>query len=205
MLEAFRRELHAVADFYDQRLVGDLGPLGFRRTTELGRLLACMPALVAAGILDPGRLRFLDLGCGDGRVNVLMSYLAEVSVGVELEDWTLDEYASLREQLDASLESKRLCAVPPNIHLFCGDATDWTTHGAIRRATGIAFGEIDIFYTFLTAHEEFSTLIAAHGKPACTFLVYGMDRIFPRYEGLDFIESLSPLGGVLAVYRKPWR
>jgi hypothetical protein len=205
MLEAFRCELHAVADFYDQRLVGDLGPLGFRRTSELGRLLPCLPALVAAGILNPGRSRFLDLGCGDGRVNVLMSYLAQVSVGVELEDWLLDDYTSLREQLDASLESKGLHAVPQNVDLFCGDATEWATHDAIRRATGIAFDEVDIFYTFLTAHEAFSTLIAAQGKPGCAFLVYGMDRIFPRYEGLDFIESLSPLGGVLAVYRKPWR
>jgi SAM-dependent methyltransferase len=205
MLETFRRELHAVADFYDQHLVGDLGPLGFRRTTELGRLLPCLPALVAAGILHLGRSRFFDLGCGDGRVNVLMSYIAQVSVGVELEDWLLDESASLREQLDASLVNKRLRALPQNIHLFCSDATDWTTHAAIKQGTGIAFAEFDIFYTFLTAHEAFSTLIAAHGKPGCAFLIYGMDRIFPRYDGLDFIESLSPLGGVLAVYRKPWR
>jgi SAM-dependent methyltransferase len=204
MLETLRRELHAVADFYDQRLVGDLGPLGFRRTTELGRLLPCLPALAAAGILNPSHSRFLDLGCGDGRVNVLMSYVAQVSVGVELEDWLLDESTSLREQVDAALTTKRLRSVPRNIHLFCGDATDWTTHAAIQQQTGIAFAEFDVFYTFLTAHEVFSTLIAAHGKPGCAFLVYGMDRIFPRYDGLDFIESLSPLGGVLAVYRKPW-
>jgi hypothetical protein len=203
MLETFRRELHAVADFYDQRLVGDLGPLGFRRTTELGRLLPCLSVLVAAGILNPGSSRFLDLGCGDGRVNVLMSYLTRDSVGVELEDWLLDDYASLREQLGASLTTMHLRAVPQNVHLFCGDATDWATHDAMQRATGMAFNEVDIFYTFLTGHEAFSTLIAAHGKPGCVFLIYGMDRIFPRYDGLDFIDSLSPLGGVLALYRKP--
>ena len=51
-----------LVDFYDRRLVGDLGPLGFRRTTELGRLLPCLPALVSAGILEPGLQLALDLG-----------------------------------------------------------------------------------------------------------------------------------------------
>jgi hypothetical protein len=29
-----------------------------------------------------------------------------------------------------------------------------------------------------------------------------MNRIFPQYDGLELVDSLSPLGGVLAVYRK---
>lgn len=203
MDEEFRREIEAVAGFYDARLVGDLGPLGFRRTTELGKLLPCLPALVSIGILVPGRSHFLDLGCGDGRVNVLMSYLTRISLGVEIEDWTLEEHGELRKQLGAALAGDGLRPVPGNIHLFCGDATDWATHDAIRRATGIAFADVDVFYTFLTAHEEFAKLIVARGKPGCTFLVYGMNRIFPRYDGLELIESLSPLGDVLAVYRKP--
>jgi hypothetical protein len=202
MNDAFPRELAAVADFYDQRLVGDVGPLGFRRTSELGKILACMPKLVSAEILDQGRSRFLDLGCGDGRVNVLMSFVARISIGVELDEWTLDEYGILRERLDASLAKQNLRPVPSNIHLFHGDATEESVHGQIRVEAGVALDEVDIFYTYLSGHEEFARLIAKRGKFGSVFLVYGMNRVFPRYDGLDLVESLSPLGGVLAVYKK---
>ena len=45
----------------------------------------------------------LDLGCGDGRVNVWMSYLAQVSIGVELDEWTLEEHTGLSGALKAEL------------------------------------------------------------------------------------------------------
>ncbi len=197
-----RAARQAVAEFYDQRLVGDAGPLGFRRTTELGKLLSCLPDLESVGILVPGCSRFLDLGCGDGRVNVLMSYLTQVSVGVELDEWTLDEHATLQKHLDELLSSRDLQPVPKNVHLFHGDATDGSVHDLIRREVGVTLSEFDIFYTYLSAHDDFAALIAEHGKPGSTFLVYGMNRIFPCYDGLELIESLSPLGGMLAVYRK---
>ena len=54
-------------------------------------------------------------------------------------------------------------------------------------------------------HDEFARLIAHCGKPGSVFLVYGMNRIFPQYDGLELLESLSPLGGVLAVYRKTFQ
>jgi len=34
------------------------------------------------------------------------------------------------------------------------------------------------------------------------YLVFSMNRIFPRYPGLRLVEALSPLGDVLAVYQK---
>lgn len=203
MLDSVRGELEAVAEFYDQRLVGTVGPLGFRRTTELRRLLSCLPALVRAGLLDVGRSRFLDLGCGDGRVNILMSYVTEFSVGVEIDEWILDEYAHLRPLLDKALRARGLREPPRNVALVHGDATQWSTFETLVRKHGIAFGEFDLFYTFLTAHEAFASLIALHGKPGCTFLVYGMNRVFACYEGLELIRSLTPLSDALAVYRKP--
>ena len=202
MGESFQRELEAVAEFYDQRLVGDVGPLGFRRTSALGKVLACLPELIAAEMLDYGRSRFLDLGCGDGRVNVFMSYVTQTSVGVELDEWTLDDDGPLREELDALLASRSLHPVPENIYLFHGDATDASVHRQIRLQAGLALDEVDIFYTYLSSHDEFAGLIAEHGRPGSVFLVYGMNRIFPQYDGLQLVESLSPLGGVLAVYRK---
>jgi SAM-dependent methyltransferase len=203
MLERFVPELAAVARFYDARLVGDLGPLGFRRTAELGRILACIPALVNEGLLAPGRSSFIDLGCGDGRVNVLMSFLTRVSVGVELDEWTLEEGRELRVELDALLRQKGLRPVPENVHLFRGDASDEATHETIRHATGVALEEIDLFYTFPVGHDDHAALIAARGRPGGTFLVYGVNRVFPRHEGLDLLDHLSPPGGAFAVYRKP--
>ena len=48
----------------------------------------------------------------------------------------------------------------------------------------------------------FSELVAARGRPGSVYLVYGMNRIFPRYPGLQLVEALTPLQGALAVYRK---
>ena len=202
MVDDFGPELEAVARFYDARLVGAVGPLGFRRTTGLGRLLACLPALVEGAILAPGQSTFLDLGCGDGRVNDLMAYLTRASIGVELDEWTVEEHRELRTELAAELETAGLRPVPDNVSLFRGDATDWVMHDVIRRATDIAFDEIDLFYTFLTGHDEFADLIAARGKPGCAYLVYGVDRIVPRYGGLTQVDGMAPLDDVLAVYRK---
>lgn len=201
----FSEELAAVARFYDARQVGDVGPLGFRRTTELGALLACLPGLVERGILAPGQSAFLDLGCGDGRVNDLLSYLTRASIGVEVDEWTVEEHRQLRVGLDATLRRQGLRPVPDNVTLFRGDATDWVMHEVMRRVTGVAFDEIDIFYTFLTGHDEFAGLIAARGRPGCSYLVNGVHRVVPRYENLEPIAGMSPLRGALAGYRKPLR
>lgn len=203
MADLFGPELEALARFYDERQVGDVGPLGFRRTTELHRLLECLPALVEGGILEPQQTAFLDLGCGDGRVNDLLAYLTRSSIGIEVDEWTVNEHRQLRAALAAALAEQGLRPVPDNVHLFRGDATDWVMHEVIRRATDVAFDEVDIFYTFLTAHDELASLIAARARPGCAFLVYGVDRIVPRYEGLDAVDGMSPLHGTLAVYRKP--
>jgi len=203
MADDFDRELSAVARFYDERQVGDVGPLGFRRTSALGVLLSCVPTLIERGILVPGQSAFLDLGCGDGRVNDLLAYLTRASIGIEVDEWTVEEHRQLRTELDAELKQGGLRPVPDNVFLFRGDATDWVMHDVMRRRTGVAFDEVDLFYTFLTGHDEFAALIAARGRPGCSYLVYGMDRIFPSYEGLKLDEELSPLGGAIAVFRKP--
>ncbi|RLC31172.1 MAG: hypothetical protein DRH37_03645, partial [Deltaproteobacteria bacterium] len=57
-----KRSLYCVARFYDSHKVGDVGPLGFRRSTDLRKLLGCVEFLVDENILIPGEIRFLDLG-----------------------------------------------------------------------------------------------------------------------------------------------
>jgi hypothetical protein len=78
-----------VCDFCDSRKTGQVGPDGFRRSTDLNTLLPGLRRLADAGILDSRRTSFLELGCADGRVNLLAGYLVKSSVGIELEDWIL--------------------------------------------------------------------------------------------------------------------
>lgn len=202
MEELIHPELREVARFYDARQVGTSGPLGFRRTSELGKLLPCLASLARAELLIPGRSRLLDLGCGDGRVNLLLSYLTSVSVGVEQDPWTLDEYLPLKRELDARLDDLELTRPPDNIQLFCGDSTSWPVHDAIRKSVGLELSDFDLFYAFVAGPDPLAELVATRGKPGAVYLVYSMNRIFPKYPGLRLVEDLSPLGDVLAVYRK---
>jgi hypothetical protein len=200
--ENLKKSLSRVAQFYDKRKVGDVGPLGFRRSTDLKKLLACLDPLLDEKIIVPGETRFLDLGCADGRVNVFLSYLMKVSVGVELDDWTLDEYGSLKSELDGRLEKEGFLSPPGNIALFHGDSTNPTVHGIIARETGNEFKDFDIFYTYLVMHEEFAGLIAEKARKGSFFIVYGLHKILPSYQGLRLLDHISPMEDILAVYRK---
>lgn len=197
-----KKTLDRVARFYDDRKVGDIGPLGFRRSTDLMKLLVCLERLLEEKIIEPDKTKFLDLGCADGRVNVFLSYLVKSSIGIELDEWTLDEYEPLRSKLDGKLHNERLLSPQKNISLFHGDSTDKTVHETIVRQTGIGFEDFDLFYTYLIMHEEFAELIAEKAKTGSVFMVYGLHKILPRYEGLQHLDLFSPMEGVLALYQK---
>ncbi|MDB9822712.1 class I SAM-dependent methyltransferase [Deltaproteobacteria bacterium] len=192
-----------VADFYDRKKVGDIGPLGFRRSTDLTRLSLCIDELIDQKILVPGESLFLDMGCGDGRVNVLFSYLVKRSIGIELDEWTLDEYAILKKELEASLEEDDLPLPPHNISLFHGDSMEESLHESIYQGTGLSFKDFDLFYTYLTMHDEFADLIAHRAKKGSVFMVYGLDKITPEFQGLELLTD-APLQGILAIYRKTY-
>ncbi len=122
--EEIRKTLLTVARFYDMRKVGDGGPLGFRRSSDLIKLVACLDRLIDQGIFVPGESLFLDMGCADGRVNVLLGYLVAKSIGVELDEWTLDEYIPLRRELETTLKKDHLALPPDNIFLFHGNSIE---------------------------------------------------------------------------------
>ena len=197
-----KNALERVARFYDCRKVGDVGPLGFRRSTDMEIFLRCVERLLKEGILAPGRTRFLDLGCADGRVNVFLSYLVRTSAGIELDEWTIEEYAPLKSELEESLRRDGIPVPPDNIFLFHGDATDPLIHETLAGRTGIPFEEFDLFYTYLVMHEEFASLIREKARTGAVFMVYGLDRIMPSYEGFRLLDHLSPLEGILALYEK---
>jgi len=194
--------LEHVARFCDSRQVGDVGAFGFRRTTELGKILPCLEHLLSEGILVPGGTRFLDMGCGDGRVNFFLSPLVGRSVGVELDDWILDEAFTLQEGLETSLKRPGLSLAANNVHLFLGDSTDEGLHARIEQETGIAFEAFDLFYTYLIMQEEFASLIARKARRGAVFAVYGLERIQPRFPGLRLLTPGRALNGVLALYEK---
>jgi hypothetical protein len=200
--ELLRRTLERVADFYDKRKVGDVGPLGFRRSSDLETLFNCLGRLIEEGVIVPGRTRFLDMGCADGRVNIFLSYVVKLSIGIELDEWTLDEYGPLASDLCSRLELEGLLAPPSNIYLFDGDSSGDEVYLKIKKKTGVAFEDFDLFYTYLVMQDEFAGIIARHAKKGALFMVYGLREILPRFKGLDLVEKISPLQGALAVYRK---
>ena len=192
-----------VADFFDSKKVGNVGPLGFRRSSDLKRLLSGIEKLKIDNVPGFSGLNFLDMGCGDGRVNILISYIAEKSIGIELDEWTLDDYSPLKEELERELNILKLPLPPDNIHLFEGDSLDADLHSRVFHKTGVAIEDIDLFYTYLTMHEEIAELITQRAKSGALFMVYGLEKIMPRYDGLELITPEKPLEGILAVYRKP--
>ena len=198
-----KKAMLKVSDFFDSKKVGNIGPLGFRRSSDLKRLLAGIEQLQANQILGSSGLNFLDMGCGDGRVNILLSYIANKSIGIELDEWTLDEYSQLKKALEKELKEIQLTLPHDNIHLFEGDSLDIATHDRILHKTGVGIENIDLFYTYLTMHEEIAELIATRAKSGALFMVYGLEKIMPRYDGLELITPVEPLEGILAVYRKP--
>jgi SAM-dependent methyltransferase len=200
--KTLERTLLQVVEFYDGRKVGDVGHLGFRRSSDLAKVLASLKTMIGQGLFEPGASRFLDLGCADGRVNVLLSYIAKTSVGIELDEWTLDDYKPLRQKLDALLTKRGLRLPEQNIFHFHGDSMDESLHDRIRHETGIGFDQFDLFYTYLTMMEEFAELIVRKARPGALFMVYGLDKILPRFSGLQLLTPERPLEGIIALYQK---
>ena len=198
----FEETLLQVVEFYDRRKVGDVGHLGFRRSSDLSKVLSCIKTMIGQGLFVRGAACFLDMGCADARVNVLLSYLAKTSVGIELDEWTLDDYRPLRQELDVLLAGRGLLSPPKNIFLYHGDSTDESLHDLIHFETEVRFDQFDLFYTYLTMQEEFAELILRKAKPGALFMVYGLEKIIPRFAGLRLLTPERPLDGIIALYQK---
>ena len=180
-------ELHKTmklaADYFDGRKVGCFGNTGYRKTTDLSKLSACIDDLAASGIINPGSTVFADLGCGDGRVNLLISYFVRVSIGIEIDSEILSEYAPGKNELISLLKKEGSILPPENIFLFHGSSLDDKTFDEIRSRTGVDFGDVDLFYTYITLHDVFAEKIAERGRPRG--LLHGLrlqPGFLPSYE-----------------------
>jgi len=200
--QEIRNALRHTADFFDNRLKGHVGARGFRKSTPLRALLDALDPLIDNKIIEVGKSSFYDIGCADGRINLFFSYLVKHSIGVEINEWTLDEYALLNEELFKSLNENGLPCPPMNVELFTGDSLDKEIHEEIRSRTGLTFDSIDIFFTFIILYDEFAKLIVKKGKKGAIFIVYGVDLVIPKLPGLVLLKDLSPTINKLAVYQK---
>lgn len=196
------KTLKTVADFFDRFKIGYTGHSGYRKTTDLYVLLAACRELLERNLIDAHRTVFLDLGCGDGRVNLFMSYLCRLSIGVELEDFIYEEYAVRRRELEDLIASEGLIPIPDNVSVILGNSLKEDTHNEILNKTGVTLRDVDIFYTYITLHDAFAELIAEKARPGAFYMVYGFNSVLPRYDGFTLLEPDLGNQGLIALYRK---
>jgi SAM-dependent methyltransferase len=196
------RTLKLTVDYFDGRKVGCFGNAGYRKTTDLSKFRACIEDLTGSGIIRPRSAVFADLGCGDGRVNLLMSYFVRLSIGIEIDSEILSEYGPRKNELFSILKSEGAVLPPENIFLFQGSSLDDKIFDEIRSRTGVDFGDVDLFYTYITLHDVFAEKIAERGRPGAYYLVYGFSRVLPGYESLELVNPDVGARAIAALFRK---
>jgi SAM-dependent methyltransferase len=196
------KTIDLIAKYYDGCRVGYVGHEGYRKSTDLVKFARCIDELVGLGLIDPNLALFLDLGCADGRVNVLMSYFVKLSVGIEIDPEILAEYNPRKEEVGDKLREANLMQPVDNITLFRGNSLEAATYEQIENTINLRFEEIDIFYTYITLHDLFGAKIAAEAKPKALYLVYGFNKILPRYQGLELLIPDLASQGIVTLYGK---
>ena len=197
-----KQTVACIADYYDGNKVGYVGHEGYRKSTDLAKFCKCIDKLIALGYIEPQHTTFLDLGCADGRVNVLMSYFVKSSLGIEIDPEILAEYRQRKKELTLELKRKNLLQPPDNISLFKGNSLETATYDLIENSIGVRFERIDLFYTYITLHDLFAAKIAEEGKQKALYLVYGFNRILPRYQGLEILIPDVASQGIVSLYGK---
>ncbi len=196
------RALAVIAAYYGGCKYGVQGFEGYRKSTDLDKLVCCVLDLADRGMLDTEETNFLDLGCADGRVNVLMSYFVRRSIGIEIDPEILSEYAPRFDELRDRLAREGLPHPPENIALFQGSSLDHDVHDQVHKETGARFVDVDMFYTYITLHDLFAEEIEHRAKEGALYLVYGFNRVLPRYDGLHLLIEDVGAQGIAALYGK---
>ena len=197
-----RYTLDRIAEYYNGRKVGYVGNEGYRKSTDLVKLGRCIDELLTLGFIDSQGTTFLDLGCADGRVNLLMSYFVKRSVGIEIDPEILNEFDQRIIELTQQLRRSNLILPPNNMFIFQGDSLGSDAYKRINNSIGIRFADIDLFYTYITLHDLFAEKIAKEAKEGALYMVYGFSKILPRYQGLETIISDVASQGIVALYAK---
>ncbi len=196
------RTLSLIAVFFNECKVGYQGCEGYRKSSDLLKLGLCVQDLMSRGHIDPARTNFLDLGCADGRVNIMMSYFVRTSTGIEINPDFIDEYPVRQGALRVQLEKSGLILPPDNIVLLPGSSLDTAMNDRMEQETGICFEDVDLFYTYITLHDVFAEKIALEAGPGALYLVYGFSKVLPSYPGLELLLPDVGGQGIAALYRK---
>ena len=187
------RTLALIGSFYDACKVGYQGTEGYRKSTDLRKFAECIRELLAEGFIDPSRTVFTDLGCADGRVNVMMSYFVRTSIGIEIDPDILSEYEPHKKALRGQIEKASLEPPRDNIHLFQGSSLDDSLYRGVYEETGLRFADTDLFYTYITLHDVFAEKICRDARDGALYLVYGFHKVLPSYAGLEVL--IPDVGG----------
>ncbi len=194
--------LQAISEFFNRYKVGYEGNKGYRKTTDLFKLHRAVEDLERLGLINKEQTVFWDLGCGDGRVNLFMSYLVKFSIGTEIEPTIFEECEIRKTEIEDALKKKHLLLPPPNMFLYLGDSLSKATQDAVFRHTGYLFNEIDIFYTYITLHDLFAEQIINNAKSGALYLVYGFSKILPSYDGMELVNPDVGKQNIMTLYRK---
>ncbi len=197
-----RQTLALIAGFYNEYKMGYQGNEGYRKSTDLEKLGRCVQTLTNKGIVDTLSTVFADLGCADGRVNVLMSYFVKQSIGIEIDQDILEEYMPRKRELLTHIKQADLPLPPENISLFLGSSLEASTYQHIFKETAVNFSDIDLFYTYITLHDLFAEKIVREAKAGALFLVYGFHKVLPRYPGLEIEDPDLGRQGIASLYIK---
>jgi len=194
--------LAVIAAFYDDRKYGVQGFEGYRKSTDLEKLTRCVLDLTDRCLLRADKTDFLDLGCADGRVNVLISYFVRRSIGIEIDSEILAEYTPRVAELQERLMIEGLLLPRENIVLLQGSSLEHGVQERMYRETEVRFSDVDLFYTYITLHDLFAEEIVHKAKEGALYLVYGFNRVLPRYAGLELLIEDVGGEGIAALYRK---
>ncbi len=194
--------LRAIARFFHTIRYGYEGHEGYRKSTDLFKMIPCVEDLKNRGLLDPHTTSFLDLGCADGRVNLMMSYFVRNSIGIEIDEEILKEFEPRRAALNRFLKDQKLQPIPETVHLFSGDSLKPQTHEKMKQVSGVPLQEVDLFYTYIILHDLFGEMIAEKAKKGALYLVYGFSQILPSYEGMEILIPDVGSQGIATLYKK---
>ena len=194
--------LAVLVDFFNACRVGYEGCEGYRKSTDPVKLLASMREIEHQGLIQRDRTVFLDLGCADGRVNLLVSPFVKWSLGIEIDPIIVAEYEPRRHELEDRLRRAGLPLPADNVRILLGDSLDEATYERFAESCGVRFEDVDLFYTYITLHDLFGEHIAARAREGALYLVYGFNRILPRYDGLELVIPDVAAQGIMALYRK---
>ena len=197
---SLRKTISLIAQFYGSYKVGYEGSQGYRKSSDLKKLEACIWALVSQNLINANSTIFADLGCADGRVNLLMSYFVKKSIGIEIDHDILAEYTPRKINLCHTLQKKNLFLPPDNTYLFGGNSLEPSTYEHISHEIGVSFSDIHFFYTYITLHDLFAEKIARETKTGTLYLVYGFHKVLPQYKGLNVLISDLGSQGIATLY-----